>query len=211
MIRDLKNLLAAVVLVCLAASASAAPCVRPTYPPQALRQSEEGVSLLGFLIRADGTVARSVVLGSSGSAALDQEAADSLSRCTFIAGKKDGKPVQIWVAVTYVWALDSDLGLNRPKQSVELAASKDDPAARYQLSLLFRATAKTGAERERAEALLRSAAELGHAHAQFELGRDLEQGLNGNPKDVDAAMSWYRKAAAQGDVFALQRLEEDRS
>jgi TPR repeat protein len=27
-------------------------------------------------------------------------------------------------------------------------------------------------------------------------------------KDVDAAMPWYRKAAAQGDVLAIQRLEQ---
>jgi TPR repeat protein len=56
--------------------------------------------------------------------------------------------------------------------------------------------------------LLRNAADLGFAHAQFDLGRDLELGLHGSPKDSEVAMSWYRKAAAQGDVLAVQRLEK---
>ncbi|MET0981786.1 MAG: hypothetical protein ABWY02_06775 [Telluria sp.] len=53
--------------------------------------------------------------------------------------------------------------------------------------------------------VLRSAAELGHAHAQFDLGRrhDIGEGVEMNLGD---ALRWYRKAAAQGDPLAKQHL-----
>ena len=53
--------------------------------------------------------------------------------------------------------------------------------------------------------VLRSAAELGHAHAQFDLGQRLEKG-DGIKADLDEALRWYRKSADKGDPMATQRL-----
>jgi TPR repeat protein len=55
------------------------------------------------------------------------------------------------------------------------------------------------------EFVLQSAAELGHATAQFDVGVRYERG-NGVPADPEEALRWYRKPAAQGDLFATQRL-----
>jgi TonB family protein len=164
---------------------------------------EEGVSVVGFLVRADGTIGESVVFNSSGSRNLDRAAQEDLAKCVFPPATSDGKPVEMWVQVEYVWIIDDDPEMNRAKRT---AAGKGTVASRYQLSMLLSSTAKTDADREAALVLLRSAADLGYAHAQFDLGRHYEKG-NGLTADADEAMRWYRKSAAQGDVLAIQRLK----
>ena len=143
MLRFSKRLLTIAALSCAAmpcfASAPAqtelpASCKPPEYPLNAVKRAETGISKLGFLLRPDGTVARSVVVNSSRSATLDNAARDALS-----------------------------------------------------------------------EFVLQSAAELGHAAAQFDVGVRYERG-NGVPADPEEALRWYRKSAAQGDLFATQRL-----
>jgi len=211
MSRDLKSLLLAAALACtsLPAAAYDGGCRKPEYPRSALNAGAAGVSLLGFLIAADGSATQSTILSSSGNTEMDEDARDAFMRCAFKPATQDGKPIDSWVRVMYVWSLDSDADMLQAKHAAALAASKGDLGARFQLSLLLRATAKTDADREKALTLLRNAADLGQAHAQFELGRRYEAGINGAPKDLDAAMSWYRKAAAQGDVFAVQRLSHN--
>jgi TonB family protein len=211
--RDLKFLFAAAALVSAAVPAVASPsdtstptvCRKPEYPRESLRWSEEGVSILGFLVRADGTVGRSFIVSSSGSADLDQAAADAMSKCVFKPATDGGKAVEWWGPIDFVWMLD-DPGRSRIKDEMETAASKGDVAARYKLSLVLLQSAKTDADREHALAVMRSAADLGYAHAQFELGRRYEKG-NGMKADTEEALRWYQKAAAQGDMFAIQRLK----
>jgi TPR repeat protein len=53
--------------------------------------------------------------------------------------------------------------------------------------------------------LLGKAANQGLAIAQFYFGVMNERGV-GMPRDVDAAVGWYRKAASQGDPNARQAL-----
>jgi len=76
MLRFSKRLLTIAALSCAAmpclASEQAQPeqpaaCKQPDYPRNALKQGQEGISRLGFLVRPDGTVARSIVLGSTSS------------------------------------------------------------------------------------------------------------------------------------------------
>jgi len=204
MFRYPMTLWVAAALACTTLSASAATCRKPEYPPESLKLGEEGISLIGFLIRPDGTVARSVVLNSSGSADLDRETVAALSKCPFKPVTKDGQPVEAWEQVMYLWKLDDDPGMARAKHAAAAAASRGDVGARYQLSMLVGPNPDPG----RALVLLRSAAELGLAHAQFEMGRSHEKGLNGATVDIEEAMRWYRKAADQGDVFAIQRVEQ---
>jgi hypothetical protein len=42
----------------------------------------------------------------------------------------------------------------------------------------------------------------GDVDAQFDLGKNYETGRIGLPKDFSQALSWYRKAADQGDPYA---------
>lgn len=186
------------------APAFATGCKKPEYPRRAQRAEEEGISFIGFLVREDGTVVRSVMLNSSGSPELDRIAEAALSRCVFSPAPKDGNAVEHWRRASYVWYL-GEFTMLRPKREAALAGSRGSLPARYHLALLLSNTAKTDAERENALTVLRSAAELGHAHAQFDLGRRYEKG-KGVEADLDEAIRWYEKSAAQGDPFATQRL-----
>lgn len=58
-----------------------------------------------FLIGVDGTVQDTKVAKSSGNASLDQAAINALSKCRFKPAKVDGKPVEQWREVKYVWSL----------------------------------------------------------------------------------------------------------
>lgn len=212
--RDLKFLFTVAALLCGVAPAIAAGdqdaskpalCRKPEFPRKALRREQEGISLIGFLIRADGTVGQTVILNSSGSADLDQAAVVALSKCVFKPAANAGKATEWWVPVAYNWSIGPDQGMSRLRHDLARDADKGNVAARYQLSLVLSINAQNDAERELAGTLLRSAAELGHPHAQFDLGQRYEKG-NGVKADMEEALRWYQKAAAQGDVLAIQRL-----
>jgi TonB family protein len=181
-------------------------CAKPAYPSISLRLGEEGISLLAFLIRPDGSVGRSVVLSSSGSADLDLAAREALGKCTFKPATDGGKPVEVWVPVLYVWTIADDPELSRAKREAASKAKKGDVDARYRLGGLLFKTATTDAERQRALVVLQSAADLGHPHAQYDLGTRYEKGREVEA-NLEEALRWYRKAAAQGDVLAVQRLK----
>jgi len=213
----LNTLVVAAVLACAtfsptAAAGPAAPakpqeCRQPAYPRDALKLREAGITVIGFLIGPEGDVRDTKLLASSGSPSLDRAAQESLSKCAFKPGTKGGVPVLSWFPVAYTWVLDDDKDMARVKAALAQALNrnKDDADALYRLSLLTTARAKTDADRAGALALLRRAAELGKPYAQFVLGRRYERG-EGVTQDIDTALDWYEKAAAQGDVFAVDRL-----
>ena len=161
--------------------------------------------MLGFLVRADGTVADTVVLNSSGSRDLDRAAANALSKCVFQRAVNIDKAVDLWVRLSYAWSFTDDPTMLRATRTAALAAGRGSVSARYHLSLILLSTAKTDADRGKALVVLRSAAELGHPHAQFDLGRRHEIG-EGVETTREEALRWYGKAAAQGDPLAKQRL-----
>lgn len=203
-------LLACAALPCIGAAADAGAqypdCRKPAYPRDALRRLESGVSVLGFLIRTDGTVGTAQVFSSSGSTDLDEEAKAALSKCVFAPATLNGKPLEMWVEVAYVWTISDDPAMKRAQREAAVAAGKGDVDARYRLARILLALAKTPAERERALTVMMSAAEMGHPHAQFEAGRLFEKGVEVDA-DNEEAVRWYQKAAAQGDLLAIQRLK----
>jgi TonB family protein len=206
MILHSARFLLATALAAGSLSSAAAPvCHKPKYPPEALKRGEAGISLVAFLVRPDGTVARSVVLGSSGSSDLDHQTQVGLSRCEFHVPSGPIDPEGYWSPVAYRWVIDDDPGLARPKREAALAARDGDVDALFRLSLLLSETAKTDAERERALAVLANAAAKGNAAAQYALGRRYEKG-EGVEKSLDEAMQWYERAAKQEYILAVQRL-----
>ncbi len=60
---------------------------------------------LKFLVGADGKVIESAVEKSSGFRRLDEAARQSLSKCTFKPGIKDGVAVESWASMKYTWGL----------------------------------------------------------------------------------------------------------
>lgn len=90
----------------LPARADAADCVKPAYPASALRNGEEGVVTLAFLIGKENQVLEAKVLTSSGSRVLDKAALQALSLCRFQAASVDGAPEVAWAKMEYVWHID---------------------------------------------------------------------------------------------------------
>ena len=201
--------LAGMALFSAGASAAAiqfSTCSRPDYPRAALQRGDSGISLFGFLVRADGTPVRSFVVDSSGYKDLDEAAREALMKCRWKPRDEGHGPAEEWNLVTYIWNLDSDPDMNRAKNKAALAANKGDVAARYRISRLLGMKINGSRDLRNSLIMLRNAAELGHAPAQFDLGRHYEKGED-MPADIEEALRWYRKAADQGNVFAIQRLE----
>lgn len=80
-------------------------CAKPVYPPEALNARREGTVTLAFLVTVEGTAADAKVVKSSGQRDLDETARDAIRLCKFTPATKDGKPVQDWTHVQYVWTL----------------------------------------------------------------------------------------------------------
>lgn len=80
-------------------------CSKPVWPQAALAEQRTGTVTLKFLIDADGKVKDSGVVKSSGHADLDEAARVGIEKCTFKPGIKDGKPVEAWTMMQYVWTL----------------------------------------------------------------------------------------------------------
>jgi len=83
-----------------------APCEKPAYPRASLVNEEQGTVTLAFLISVDGSVVESKVEKTSGFKNLDKAAQKALSGCKFKPPMKDGKPVQDWAKLDYVWKLE---------------------------------------------------------------------------------------------------------
>jgi TonB family protein len=83
-------------------------CSRPKYPVTSLRNEEQGTVTLRFLIGASGSVNDAVIERSSGSIALDEAALEGIKLCTFVAGRKNGRAIESWMQMQYVWTMDDD-------------------------------------------------------------------------------------------------------
>lgn len=90
----------------VAAVVDSKACEKPEYPRKSLRNEEQGTVTLEFLIGLDGRVVDSKVDKSSGFKDLDKAAIAGLSLCKFTPGTVDGKPVQSWTKMQYVWKLE---------------------------------------------------------------------------------------------------------
>lgn len=80
-------------------------CAKPAYPADAVKAKREGAVTIGFLVGADSKLVEAKVEKSSGHGDLDEATRDALKLCKFTAATQDGKPVQEWTQVQYVWSL----------------------------------------------------------------------------------------------------------
>jgi protein TonB len=79
-------------------------CSRPVYPEDDARQKNTGTVTMQFLIGTDGKVLESKIQKSSGHRSLDEAARSALAQCRFRPPMTpDGKIVQAWTAIQYVW------------------------------------------------------------------------------------------------------------
>ena len=80
-------------------------CSAPRYPAEAIKTDRWGTVALAYNIGVDGKVLESKVEKSSGHADLDEAARTAIGLCTFKPATQDGKPVQEWMKMQYVWTL----------------------------------------------------------------------------------------------------------
>lgn len=78
-------------------------CARPAYPKEELEQNHQGTVTLTFLLGMDGVVKQSLIHTSSGYPAFDEAALVAISKCRFNPALVDGKAVEGWTAIQYVW------------------------------------------------------------------------------------------------------------
>jgi len=81
-------------------------CAKPEWPKSSLRNEETGTVQLSFLIAADGRVADSKVVKSSGFRDLDKAAVAGITKCRFKPATVDGTPQEGWQQMQYVWTLE---------------------------------------------------------------------------------------------------------
>jgi periplasmic protein TonB len=77
----------------------------PTYPAAAREQRLEGTVLLDVRVRADGRVDEVRVKQTSGAAALDEAARDTVRRWTFVPARRGPRAVESWVEVPVKFSL----------------------------------------------------------------------------------------------------------
>lgn len=82
-----------------------ASCAKPMYPKADVQAGHQGTVTLGFLVDENGGVKDSKVTGSSGFMGLDMAAQTALAKCSFQSARENGKPVEKWTYVKYVWTL----------------------------------------------------------------------------------------------------------
>ena len=75
------------------------------YPPRAIRLNQQGTTVVGFRIAADGTVKDEIVAQSSGSSSLDNAAIDCVKSYRYFPANQNEQPVEIDRATRFIWRI----------------------------------------------------------------------------------------------------------
>ncbi len=78
---------------------------RPVYPRTSAQRGEQGTVKMQFTVGANGKLAGSAIIKSSGYRELDQAALNALIHCRFKPAYRDGRPVQAAFVMEYLWQL----------------------------------------------------------------------------------------------------------
>lgn len=82
------------------------PCATMAYPPDSLRNGEQGTVHMTFLIDTDGAVLEKHVAKGSGYPDLDRATLDGMAQCRFTPAIANGKPEQSLLSFSYTWTLN---------------------------------------------------------------------------------------------------------
>jgi D-alanyl-D-alanine endopeptidase (penicillin-binding protein 7) len=80
-------------------------CEKPQWPRADLEAGHEGTVTLAFLVGEDGKPRDSRIARSSGYRDMDEQARTAIEKCLFLPATAQGKPVQSWMTMQYVWVL----------------------------------------------------------------------------------------------------------
>jgi TonB family protein len=87
------------------------------YPRESIRNRQQGVCYVAFLIKADGSVPAIQLLKSSGYPRLDTACIESVIDVPMLPAIVNGTPVTGWTDFPLVWIIDRAQPLNRPEKS----------------------------------------------------------------------------------------------
>ncbi|MDM5181732.1 TonB family protein [Massilia sp. DJPM01] len=182
-------------------------CGKPEYPKAALRYDQQGTVTLAFLIGVDGVVKDSKIVKSSGFQLLDIAAHNGLVPCKFKPAQVDGKAIESWMQMQYVWTIDNSAveGTAATLADTRAAAERGEPQAQYALGISYMDGAGVAQDPAQALAWWRKAAAQDHAAAHMAVGLAFHLGI-GEKQDRAQAASWYRKAADLGLPQAQHRM-----
>jgi TonB family protein len=178
-------------------------CRFPDYPKPALRRGDEGLVIVGVQVDENGAVLDTKILLSSGSSDLDNAAQLAFRKCPHTPGTVNDQPVTMWAPVQYVWSIEPSNG--KLLKGLKQAALDGNVEARYVLGAILGTPSRSEAEQAAGLRLVISAAEAGAPMAQIALAAKYASGKQ-IPRDMDEARRWYAKAAAQGNVIAIDHL-----
>ena len=88
------------------AKIDAATCAKPEFPARWLSDGTVGQVTLAFLVGADGKVADSKVVESSGHSRIDRASERAAKNCNFKPGARDGQAMPGWAKVRYTWVAE---------------------------------------------------------------------------------------------------------
>ena len=178
-------------------------CAKPVWPKESLRNGEQGMVQLAFLIGVDGSVRDTRIERSSGHPLLDQAAQDGLALCKFKPATENSQPVERWTRMQYVWTLEGQT----PQQmlvalgAAREAAERGEASAQYKLGMIYLNGLGVKPDRDEASKWLQTAAAQGSAEAQEALGV-INAPRPNYAGDIALAISWLRPAAEQGRPFS---------
>lgn len=190
-------------------------CALPEWPLPSLMAEHSGTVTLAFLIGKDGQVLETKIKKSSGHPELDLAAQEGIERCSFTPGTESGVAVTAWMDMQYVWKLEGSAPVMPAKTLMQLLTSADggDAASQLQLGESYMSGRGVQQDPEQAKHWVAKAAEQGYADAQAAMG--LLVAREAGAPNSEAAMVWFRKAAAQGNapgmfMVAMQLLEAEK-
>jgi TonB family protein len=197
----------------------------PEYSPEARSAGIQGTVVFEVVVNELGGISNVSVLSPLGFG-LDEKAQEAIVRWRFEPGRKDGKPVAVLATIEVNFRLggqnfDSKAEDRRMRFNVALAglrgqdpvakkkaietldqlAKQNFPPAMYVLGKLLEAGDGIARDPERADLLIRKAADKRHGPALFDAGLAYCEGKR-MPKDAEKGMRMIRDASMLGSYAA---------
>jgi len=197
----------------------------PEYSPEALHAGVQGTVVFEVVVNEAGRIVNPSVLSPLGFG-LEEKAREAIDKWRFEPGRKDGKPVSILATIEVNFRMggryyDSQAEDRRRRFNLALAglrspdtvrrsmavealqdlAKRNFPPAMYALGKLLEAGDGIARDPERADLLIRKAADKHHGPALFDVGLAYCEG-KGVPQDAEKGMHMIRDASVVGSYAA---------
>lgn len=80
-------------------------CFRQYYPPNAVREQEQGSAIIGYRVAVDGSVTDATVVSSSGTGSLDEASLKCVAGLRYFPAYQNNQPIELDKSIRIVWQL----------------------------------------------------------------------------------------------------------